>query len=85
MQDFAPFIPELLGAAQDPQTPGRKGRRASVSSASICLLLFNFLLLLKNLLTSLIPFKDTNILSLLYRNYINFHVNFNLNAYLLSL
>jgi hypothetical protein len=27
MQDFAPFIPELLGALG--QTPGRKGRRAS--------------------------------------------------------
>jgi hypothetical protein len=26
-QDFAPFIPELLGALG--QTPGRKGRRAS--------------------------------------------------------
>jgi hypothetical protein len=25
MQDFAPFIPELLGALSDPQTPGRKG------------------------------------------------------------
>jgi hypothetical protein len=42
-----------------PQTPGRKGRRASPAlqkdmlSASICLLLFNFLLLLQNLLTSL--------------------------------
>ena len=48
MQDFAPFIPD----------PGRKGRRVSsawrmaVPSASICLLLFNFLLLLQNLLTS---------------------------------
>ena len=59
MQDFAPFIPELLGALSGPQTPGRKGRRASPArqkdmlSASICLLLFNFLLLLQNLLTSL--------------------------------
>jgi hypothetical protein len=42
MQDLAPFIPELLGALSGPQT-----------SASICLLLFNFLLLLQNLLTSL--------------------------------
>jgi hypothetical protein len=47
MQDFAPFIPELLGTLSGPQTLGRKGRRA------ICLLLFNFLLLLQNLLTSL--------------------------------
>ena len=53
MQDFAPFIPELLGAISGPQTPGLKGRRA-VLSAAICLLLFNFLLLLQNLLTSLV-------------------------------
>jgi hypothetical protein len=25
MQDFAPFIPELLGAFNGPQNPGRKG------------------------------------------------------------
>jgi hypothetical protein len=48
MQDFAPFIPNILGALS--QTPGHKGRQPS---ASICLLLFNFLLLLQNLLTSL--------------------------------
>ena len=59
MQDFAPFIPELQGALSGPQTPGHKGHRASlvwrkaVPFASICLLLFNFLLLLQNLLTSL--------------------------------
>ena len=53
MQDFAQFIPD----------PGRKGCRAclvqrtAVPSASICLLLFNFLLLLQNLLTSLIVIK----------------------------
>jgi hypothetical protein len=41
MQDFAPFIPEFQGALS-----GRKGRRTVV-------LLFNFLLLLQNLLTSL--------------------------------
>ena len=40
MQDFAPFIPEALGAI--------KG-----TDGTICLLLFNFLLLLQNLLTSL--------------------------------
>jgi hypothetical protein len=57
MQDFAPFIPELLGAAQGPQTPGRKGHH--------CLLLFNFLLLLQNLLTSLIKQIDRDIALLL--------------------
>ena len=37
------------------QTPGRKGRRAcSVRRTALCLLLFNFLLLLQNLLTSLV-------------------------------
>jgi hypothetical protein len=25
MQDFAPFIPELLGTLSGPQTPGRSG------------------------------------------------------------
>ena len=46
------------------QTPGRKGSRASsawrttVPSASICQLLFNFLLLLQNLLTSLLHRKS---------------------------
>ena len=35
MQDFAPFIPELLGTLSGPQTPGRKGHQA------ICLLLQN--------------------------------------------
>ena len=65
MQDFAPFIPELLGAFRGPQTPGRKGRRACLArrmaapSASICLLLFNFLLLLQNLLTSLTRLRFT--------------------------
>ena len=39
-------------ALSGPQIPGRKGCRAR-ASASICLLLFNFLLLLQNLLTSL--------------------------------
>jgi hypothetical protein len=29
MQDFAPFIPELLGALSGPQTPGHKGLGAS--------------------------------------------------------
>ena len=38
MQDFAPFIPELI----------------PMPSASICLLLFNFLLLLQNLLTAIV-------------------------------
>ena len=47
MQDFAPFIPELLGALCGPQIPGHKGhRRTAVPSTSICLLLFNLLLLL---------------------------------------
>jgi hypothetical protein len=45
MQDFAPFIPD----------PRCKGRRAcSVRRTALCLLLFNFLLLLQNLLTSLV-------------------------------
>jgi hypothetical protein len=50
MQDFALFIPELLGVLSGPQTS------ASQPSPSICLLLFNFLLLLQNLLTS--PIRD---------------------------
>jgi hypothetical protein len=29
MQDFAPFIPELLGALSGPHTPGHKGCQAS--------------------------------------------------------
>ena len=47
MQDFAPFIPEFQGALS-----GRKGRRARSARRTV-VLLFNFLLLLQNLLTSL--------------------------------
>ena len=47
MQDFAPFIPDLLEAISGPQTPGGKGWRGGR---------FNFLLLLQNLLTSLVSF-----------------------------
>ena len=46
MQDFAPFIPELLGALSGPQTVKGAEQACSawqtaVPSASICLLLFN--------------------------------------------
>jgi hypothetical protein len=56
MQDFAPFIPHLLGGLEQPHRPpavkGTELRQTAAPSASICLLLFNFLLLLQNLLTS---------------------------------
>ena len=65
MQNFAPFIPELLGAL----STGCKGHSAWHTAASICLLLFNFLLLLQNLLTSLdrqlSVLLETNIVTML--------------------
>ena len=36
MQDFAPFIPELLGALNGPQTPGRKGPGQARRGKRIC-------------------------------------------------
>ena len=42
MQDFAPFIPELLGALSGPQTvKGAEQACSAWPTASICLLLFN--------------------------------------------
>jgi hypothetical protein len=56
MQDFAPFIPELLGATEGPQTVEGSAQRTAVPSASICLLL-------QNLLTSLILANNFNVIS----------------------
>jgi hypothetical protein len=36
MQDFAPFIPELLEALSGPQTPSRRGRSAGGGQQFAC-------------------------------------------------